>query len=139
MMNSHVTMESVFEMNTNVMAFQTVTTNSMKRVVHPKVTVKCEFFQNWCSKIWILITSSYYICCITLANFLHSTFIYSIHYHLSHICCRWKFIELECSESSFQCANNECIEQKERCNGSPDCSDNSDEQNCQSCIDDAFQ
>lgn len=44
-----------------------------------------------------------------------------------------------CSSDSFRCHSGECIKITDRCNGIKDCSDNSDEEHCDSCPEDLFR
>lgn len=44
-----------------------------------------------------------------------------------------------CESNEYQCDDGSCINQNERCNGIPECSDESDEKNCDSCSGQSFQ
>lgn len=42
------------------------------------------------------------------------------------------FVET-CRDHEFQCANGDCIDVRDRCNGYAECSDDSDEEDCRVC------
>lgn len=53
-----------------------------------------------------------------------------------------KFLTLisgKCTVGEFECKNMECIDDRDRCNGITDCSDDSDEHGCETCAGNAFQ
>ena len=35
-----------------------------------------------------------------------------------------------CRQGQFECTSGECIDERRRCDGTPDCRDQSDERNC---------
>ncbi len=46
----------------------------------------------------------------------------------------WKFFTMViCGLKVFECANGDVIDERDHCDGQPDCGDTSDETNCREC------
>uniref|UniRef100_A0A671Q6S8 Low-density lipoprotein receptor-related protein 2-like n=1 Tax=Sinocyclocheilus anshuiensis TaxID=1608454 RepID=A0A671Q6S8_9TELE len=60
----------------------------------------------------------------------HARITYLSHFQLQHVLLVYVMFSGQCTSGQFQCSNGQCINQDWRCDGTKDCTDDSDEQNC---------
>ena len=79
-------------------------------------------------------------CCfpysLSLPSHAPSLFLWDVHYLFMPMNCSWLsyfFTDINCRSNEWECDNGECIPEGDRCDGRRDCTDNSDEQDCECC------